>query len=252
MSLIKKLTLGWLTLSVVIGGWALITGNTSEEAMLKNRFVGICGDILDEAKDDINNQLQLRLFESGKPGKIQVDGINEELITAEHGHNGAAIACPYELDANFDTKGINVFTIVKLDYDGEVVRTKNVINGLQPQPQKSTSIDSQRTSQLRERARKQACETVFETNVEFTKNQFDTHIPKAGAIAQMSQPPIIADSQSGKPNAFICDFILQSSVTGVEPHMIFEVEIDSDQNITSVVGWPDAFDPQENLWWSKL
>ncbi|MDW2076233.1 hypothetical protein R7Z42_14525 [Vibrio sp. 1863] len=252
MSLIKKLILGWLALSVVIGGWALITGNTSEEAMLKNRFVGICEDVLDEAEDDINNQLQLRLFESGKPGKIQVDGINEELITAERGHNGAAIACPYELDANFDTKGINVFTIVKLDYNGEVVRTENVINGLQPQPQKATSIDSQRTSQLRERARKQACETVFETNLEFTKNQFDTHMPKAGAIVQMSQQPIIADSQSGKSNAFICDFILQSSVTGIEPHMIFEVEIDSVQNITSVLGWPDVFDPQENLWWSEL
>ena len=252
MSLIEKLILGWLALSVVIGGWALITGNTSEEAMLKNRFVGICEDVLDEAEDDINNQLQLRLFESGKAGKIQVDGINEELIIAERGHNGAAIACPYELDANFDTKGINVLTIVKLNPEGDIVRTENMINGLQPQPKKTTSIDSQRISKLRELAKNQICETVFETNTEFTKNQFDTHIPKAGAIAQMSQQPIIADSQSGKPNAFICDFILQSSVMGIEPHMIFEVEIGPDQNITSVVGWPDVFDPQENLWWSEL
>ncbi|WP_210447430.1 hypothetical protein [Vibrio crassostreae] len=252
MSLIKKLILGWLALSVVIGGWALITGNTSEEAMLKNRFVGICEDVLDEAEDDINNQLQLRLFESGKPGKIQVDGINEEGITAERGYNGAAIACPYKLDANFDTKGINVLTIVKLNPEGDIVGTENMINGLQSKPKKTTSIDSQRISKLRELAKNQICETVFETNAEFTKNQFDTHIPKAGAIAQMSQQPIIADSQSGKPNAFICDFILQSSIMGIEPHMIFEVEIGPDQNITSVVGWPDVFDPQENLWWSEL
>ncbi|MDK9736134.1 hypothetical protein KI655_02375 [Vibrio sp. D404a] len=252
MSLIKKVILGWLALSIIIGGWALVTGNTSEEAMLKNQFVGICEDVLSNTKDDINNQLKLRLFELSKPGNIQIDSVNEELITAERGYSGAAIACPYELDANFDTKGINVFTIVKLDHDGDIVRTENVINGLQPQLKKSTSIDSQRTSQLRERARKQACETVFETNLEFTKNQFDTHMPKAGAIVQMSQQPIIADSQSGKPNAFICDFILQSSVTGIEPHMIFEVEINSVQNITSVLGWPDVFDPQENLWWSEL
>ncbi|MDF5056384.1 hypothetical protein P3593_11650 [Vibrio parahaemolyticus] len=252
MSLIKEIILGWLALSIVIGGWALVTGNTSEEAMLKNQFVGICEDVLDEVEDEINNHLKLKLFESGRPGKIQVDGVNEDLITAERGHNGAAIACPYKLDANFDTKGINVFTIAKLDYNGDVVRTENVINGLQPQLKKSTSIDSQRTSQLRERARKQACETVFETNLEFTKDQFDTHMPKAGAVAQMSQQPIVADSHSGKPNAFICDFILESSVTGIEPHMIFEVEIDSSQSITSVVGWPDVFDPQENLWWSEL
>ncbi|HAV1362947.1 hypothetical protein [Vibrio parahaemolyticus] len=252
MSLIKKLILGWLGLSFVIGGWALITGNTSEEAMLTNQFADICEEVLDETEDDINNQLGLKLVEAGKPGKIKIDGINEELITAERGYNGAAITCPYELDANFDTKGINVFTIVKLEHNGDVVRTENVINGLHPQPKKTTSIASQRNSQLRKLARKQTCETVFETNLEFTKNQFDTHMQKAGAIIQASQQPIIANSQSAKPNAFTCDFILKSSVPGIEPHMIFEVEIDSDQNITAVVGWPDVFDPHENLWWSEL
>jgi hypothetical protein len=55
----KKIIIGWLTLSVLIGGWSLISGNDTEEGRLNNELADLCEEAFEEMEGSIASKFMM-------------------------------------------------------------------------------------------------------------------------------------------------------------------------------------------------
>lgn len=126
MTLIKKIIIGWLGLSVVIGLWSIATGNTSKESALQNEFTDMCEDAFDENEELIANQL----FEFSMNPKFKARKTHQPLmLKAEYDDNIKPIteakrgvdrrelnlSCQQKLTSNY--KGVEPWAIITAHRD---------------------------------------------------------------------------------------------------------------------------------------
>lgn len=109
-----------------------------------------------------------------------------------------------------------------------------------------------RKSTAQQTNNEEVCQSIFEANHDFMREQFNTYWPKAKVTLKTIKKVDIKKNVGGNPNAISCDFALTSSISSLEPHMVFTVKSDSNRNISEAIGWSDIYDPEEDLWWSEL
>ncbi|MGB0938165.1 MAG: hypothetical protein ACPGTQ_11960 [Colwellia sp.] len=128
MTLLKKVIIGWLGLCVVMGSWALITGNTSEEAALQNELADICEDAFEEMEGKIANEFMMMALDSkfqdrnrkaNNPLKLEVeyDDDIEPVMDAKRGYDRRELnlSCQQKLISNY--KGIEPVAVIMVHID---------------------------------------------------------------------------------------------------------------------------------------
>lgn len=132
MTLMKKIILGWLGLSVVIGLWSVATGNASKEGALQNEFVDMCEEAFDENEGLVANKLfefsMNPKFEARKSHqplmlKVEYDDDIEPITEAKRGvdRRELNLSCQQKLTSNY--KGVEPWAIIMLyrDKDGDFI-----------------------------------------------------------------------------------------------------------------------------------
>jgi len=117
MSLMKKIIIGWLTLSVISGAWALITGNTSEEAMITNALVDKCEDAIEDNEDLITVRLNEMGYRTGQNLDVEYDNDIAPMLETKRGMHQLFITCQQKLVSN--DKSLEPWTVVVIEVEND-------------------------------------------------------------------------------------------------------------------------------------
>lgn len=112
MTLVKKIIISWLGLSVIAGLWAVVTGNTSEKATLQNELADICEDAFEEKRGVVANEFfyfstnpKFESIKSAQPImlKVKYDDDFKPIIEAKRGADRRELnlSCQQKLTSNY-------------------------------------------------------------------------------------------------------------------------------------------------------
>lgn len=116
MKIVKIIVFGWIALSVLTGGWMLITGNTSEEAMVANQ----CEDALEDLEGLYTNELLV--FGSTKAKLYIKAEYNDDIPPKVEYKRGArnVILCRQLLETNHSDFEAWVTVALQADRSGDI------------------------------------------------------------------------------------------------------------------------------------